>query len=244
VKTFSTCFSPALYPLFKEQDSIVVVVDILRATSAICTAIHHGVASMIPVAGVDEALAYKQQGYLVAAERNAIKLDGFDFGNSPYHFMEESLKGKHIVISTTNGTQAIAAAKNSGEILIGSFLHLDALAKWLHLQNKDIVVLCAGWKNKFNMEDSLFAGALFQELERKGGYDTHCDSTLAMAHLYDRAKHNLYEFLGRSSHRHRLQDLNLEKDIYYCLTANIFTTIPVYRNGSIVNLNSVLSEVK
>lgn len=244
MKTFSTCFSPALYPLFKEQDSIVVVVDILRATSAICTAIHHGVGSMIPVAGVDEALHYKQQGYLVAAERNAIKLEGFDFGNSPYHFMDEALAGKNIVISTTNGTQAIAAATDAGEIVIGSFLHLSALADWLHLQQKNIIVLCAGWKNKFNMEDSLFAGALFQELEQKGGFESHCDATIAMTHLYNQAKGNIYEFLEHSSHRHRLQNLNLEKDIRYCLTANLFNTIPVYRNGAIVNLKSALAELQ
>jgi 2-phosphosulfolactate phosphatase len=243
LKTFSTCFSPALYPLFKEQDSIVVVVDILRATSAICTAIHHGVGRLIPVAGVDEALDYKKQGFLVAAERNAIKLDGFDFGNSPYHFMDEALKGKSIVISTTNGTQAIAAASDAGEIVIGSFLHLSALADWLHLQQKNIIVLCAGWKNKFNMEDSLFAGALYLELEQKKGIVSHCDATIAMAHLYDKAKDNLYDFLEYSSHRHRLKNLNLEADIRYCLTANIFNTIPVYRNGAIVNQNAVIAEM-
>lgn len=146
MNTIQTCYSPALFPLFKEENAIVVVVDVLRATSAICTAIHHGVDKMIPVAGLDEARKYKAEGYLVAAERNAIKQEGFDFGNSPFHYIDEDLSGKTIVISTTNGTQAIEAAKDSSTILIGSFLNISAIANWILQQERNVIVLCAGWK--------------------------------------------------------------------------------------------------
>lgn len=215
----------------------MVVVDVLRATSAICTAIHHGVDKMIPVAGLEEARKYKAEGYLVAAERNAIKQEGFDFGNSPFHYIDEDLSGKTIVISTTNGTQAIEAAKDSSTILIGSFLNISAIANWILQQDRNVIVLCAGWKNKFNLEDSIFAGALSLKLIQSGKFNTVCDSTIAAGYLYERANNDLYGFLEYSSHRKRLKDLHLENDIKYCLTEDQMETIPVYMDGGLVNMS-------
>ncbi len=237
MNTIQTCYSPALFPLFKEENAIVVVVDVLRATSAICTAIHHGVDKMIPVAGLEEARKYKAEGYLVAAERNAIKQEGFDFGNSPFHYIDEDLSGKTIIISTTNGTQAIEAAKDSSTILIGSFLNISAIANWILQQDRNVIVLCAGWKNKFNLEDSIFAGALSLKLIQSGKFNTVCDSTIAAGYLYERANDDLYGFLEYSSHRKRLKDLHLENDIRYCLTEDQMETIPVYQDGGIVHLS-------
>lgn len=235
-RSISTCFSPALYPLFHEEGSIVVVVDVLRATSAICTAFAYGVERMIPVAGLDEAKRYKELGYLVAAERNAVRQDGFDFGNSPYHYMNEEVRGKTIVISTTNGTQAIEAAKGKADIVIGSFLNLKALSTWIEAQDKPVVILCAGWKNKFNMEDSLFAGALSRELLQTGKFSTLCDSTIAAGYLTDIAGDDYYQFLEKTSHRHRLKNLDLEEDIRYCLQKNQLKCIPFYKDGGLVDL--------
>lgn len=237
--TVQTCFSPALYPLFANKEAIIIVVDVLRATSAICTALHHGVERMIPVAGLDEARKYKDLGYLVAAERNAIKQEGFDFGNSPFHYMDEQVKGKTIVISTTNGTQAIEAAKDASVIAIGSFLNLSALAEWILPQERDVIILCAGWKNKFNLEDSLFAGALANKLIDSGNFSTMCDSTIAAGYLYERAADDLYGFLENSSHRKRLKNLHLEDDIRYCLSTDIMQTIPVYQDGGLVSSQKI-----
>lgn len=213
------------------------MVDVLRATSAICTAIHHGVDKMIPVAGLEEARKFKAEGYLVAAERNAIKQEGFDFGNSPFHYIDEDLSGKTIVISTTNGTQAIEAAKDSSTILIGSFLNISAISNWILQQERNVIVLCAGWKNKFNLEDSIFAGALSLKLIQTGKFNTVCDSTIAAGYLYERANNDLYGFLEYSSHRKRLKDLHLENDIKYCLTEDQMETIPVYMDGGLVNMS-------
>ncbi len=238
-RKIQTCYSPALYPLFHEDDTIVVVVDVLRATSAICTAFEHGVEKMIPVAGLDEAIKYKKAGYLVAAERNAIKQEGFDFGNSPYHYMTKEVQGKTIVISTTNGTQAIEAAKGKATIVIGSFLNLTAISNWLQNQKKDVLILCAGWKNKFNLEDSLFAGALANQLRTNDNFHTLCDSTIAAGYLYERAEKDLYGFLEVSSHRHRLKNLELESDIKYCLQKDILCCIPIYTNDGLVELKTL-----
>ena len=234
--SIQTCYSPALYPLFHEENSIVVAVDILRATSAICAAFENGVEKMIPVASITEAQKYKDQGYLVAAERNAVKLEGFDFGNSPQHYLNSDIQGKTIVISTTNGTQAIEAAKGKAEIIVGSFLNISEVASWLLEQRKNVIILCAGCKNKFNMEDSIFAGALSLMLLKDEEFYTLCDSTIAAGYLYNIAKDDMYGFLGKSSHRHRLKNLELEDDIRFCLQKDIYTCLPIYRNGSLINL--------
>ncbi len=230
------CFSPNVYPLFHKDDAIVVVIDILRATSAITTAFYNGVAKMIPVATIEEAQKYKDMGMIVAAERNGEVVEGFDLGNSPFGYMNSKVKGKTIAITTTNGTQAIEAAKNASKVLVGSFLNLDVIIDHLKNEKKDVLMLCAGWKNKFNLEDTLFAGAVADALISKYDFKTSCDSAIAAGQLYHLAKHDLYEFLSHSSHRNRLQKLNLERDIRYCLTPNQCPVIPVMEDGALVKL--------
>ena len=237
--SIQTCFSPATYPLFADSDSIVVVVDIFRATSAICTAIHYGVERMIPVASIEDAQRYKNLGFLVAAERNAVMLEGFDFGNSPFHYMTPDVQGKTIAISTTNGTQAIEAAKDAAVIAIGSFLNIQALANWIKPQGRNVIILCAGWKNKFNLEDTLFAGALAGLLLEDERFSTTCDSSIAAGYLYEKASSDLFGFLENSSHRNRLKNLNLEKDIRYCLSVNTLDIIPVVQDGGIVSVKNL-----
>jgi 2-phosphosulfolactate phosphatase len=230
------CFSPNVYPLFHKEEAIVVVIDVLRATSAITTAFYNGVARMIPVATIEEAQHYKEQGLIVAAERNGEIVEGFDLGNSPFGYMNGKVKGKTIAITTTNGTQAIEAAKKAKQVVIGSFLNLDVLIDYLKQQKRDVLLLCAGWKSKFNLEDTLFAGAVADALISKYDYQTGCDSAIAASQLYHLAKHDLYEFLGNSSHRNRLHKLNLERDIRYCLTPNQCPVIPVMEEGVLVKM--------
>src|SRR5437016_4411967 len=126
-KSVEVCFSPQLFDLFNHEDHIVVVIDVLRATSSICIAFQNGVDHIIPVSSVDESMALKSQGYLVAAERNGEKIEGFDLGNSPFSYMDEHIRGNKIALTTTNGTQAIYAARNAFKVVVGSFLNLDAL---------------------------------------------------------------------------------------------------------------------
>lgn len=221
------CFSPSSYHLFHKPGAIVVVIDVLRATSAINTAFFHGVSKMIPVATVEEAMAYKEKGYLVAAERNGEIVEGFDLGNSPFGYMSAKVKGKTIAITTTNGTMAIDVAKEAHKVLIGSFLNMDVLVEYLKKEAKDVLFLCAGWKNKFNLEDSLFAGAVAEKLIFNHSFHTACDSTIAAMELYKLAKLDLFTFLANSSHRNRLEKLDLERDINYCLTPNQCPVIPV-----------------
>lgn len=234
------CFSPASFPLFRDDEAIVVVIDVLRATSAICTAFEHGVEKMIPISTLEEAFEYKKQGFLVAAERDGSIVEGFSLGNSPFSYMDEALKGKTIVLTTTNGTKAINAAKNAYKVAIGSFLNLDALAEWLIEQERNVILLCAGWKDKFNMEDSLFAGALAEQLLITKKFTSDCDSARAAVHLWNFASEDLYPFLRNSSHRNRLGRLNLDKDIRYCLTPNQTRCIPILKEEALVKLEKDL----
>jgi len=225
-KSLEVCFTPALYPWFRNDGAIVVIVDILRATSAIITAFMHGVSRVIPVATLEEARAYKDKGYLVAAERDGIVRDFADFGNSPVNFRREVIEGRDIVYSTTNGTHTIMMAKDSYRVLIGGYLNIGAIADYICREGKDVVILCAGWKNKFNIEDTLFAGALSDMLLKTGKYSTICDSTYASKDLWELAKNDLMGYIEKAAQRHRLKKNKLDDILEYCHTFNITDNIP------------------
>lgn len=238
-KHIEVCFSPFLFSLHKEEYDIIVVIDVLRATSAICAAFDNGVTAVIPVATIEEAKAYQDKGYLVGAERLGQIVEGFDFGNSPYSYMTEEVRGKEVVLSTTNGTRAIDMAKDVDTVVIGSLLNLDALCKWLEKQDKHILCLCSGWQNKFNLEDTICAGAITEYLINTGKFKSDEDSSIAAKYLYLSAKDNYMGYLKSSSHRRRLKNLNLNEDIKYCLTPNQSTAIPVLRDGKLVNVADI-----
>ena len=234
-RDLETCFSPALYEPERHTGSIVVVIDILRATSAICTAFENGAASIIPVATVPEARAYKEKGYLVAAERDGYVLDFADFGNSPFNFTREKVAGKTIVYSTTNGTGIIKMAASAGYIIIGSFLNISALTGWISKQEKDVVLFCAGWKNRFNLEDTICAGSMAERLMNSSLYSTICDSTLAALDLWSLARSDLAGYIEKAAQRTRLRDKRLDDCIEFCLTSDFTKKIPVIKNGILVD---------
>jgi 2-phosphosulfolactate phosphatase len=234
-KRLETCFSPALFFPEENHESIVVVIDIFRASSAICTAFANGAAEIIPVAEVAEAREYKSKGYLVAAERDGFVLDFADFGNSPFNFSEDKVKGKSIVYSTTNGTRIINLASASYLTVIGSFLNEGALTDWLSKQGRDVLLFCAGWKNRFNIEDTICAGAIAEKLMQSGGFSTICDSTLAAMDLWSLAKKDLNDYIGKAAQRSRLRDKGLDDCIAFCLTTDYTKKIPVMKNGILVS---------
>ena len=233
-KHVEVCFTPAEYEQYKDEFEIVVVIDVLRATSAICAAFHNGIKAIIPVATVEEAMAYKQKGYLAGAERKGQIVEGFDFGNSPFSYINEDFKGKEVVLSTTNGTKALHIARDAETVVVGSFLNLEALSQWLAKQNKNVLCLCSGWQDKFNLEDTICAGAISDYLLNTGQFTSDEDSSIAAKYLYLSAKDNYFGYLKSSSHRRRLKNLNLNEDIKYCLTPNQTNVIPILKDGKLV----------
>lgn len=228
MKTIDVCLSPELMHLYPVQDRTVVVVDILRATSCMVTAFAHGVESITPFANVDICRSMKGRGFITSGERDGKKVDGFDKGNSPFEYMGPDIAGRKIAFTTTNGTQAIEKAKGASRIIIGSFLNLSTVAKYLLFGDNNILVVCAGWKGKVNLEDTLFAGALVEKL--KDYIDPDCDAPLMAQRLYNEAKGDMSEYLKDSSHVRRLARLNIHKDISFCLTPDQYSVLPVLKN--------------
>jgi len=230
------CLTPAVYDTFRNDDAIVVVVDILRATSAICTAFMHGARRIIPVATLEEAQDYKNKGYLVAAERDGIVRDFADFGNSPYNFTPDRIKDKEIVYSTTNGTNTIMMAGHSYRVLIGAYLNHQAITDYIVREKHDLLILCAGWKQKFNLEDTLFAGALAEEVLKSNHFYTMCDSTFASIDLWNMANSNMMEYLEKVAQRHRLKKNGLDDVLEYCHSFNLTDKIPVLEDFYLTQL--------
>ncbi|MDK2843107.1 MAG: 2-phosphosulfolactate phosphatase [Anaerophaga sp.] len=228
------CFSPALYELFHHSDAVVVVVDILRATSAICTAFMNGARHIIPVGSLEEAREWKTKGHLVAAERDGLILDFADFGNSPFNFTSDRVQQHDIVYSTTNGTSAIHKAAKAHAVAIGSYLNLSALSQWLLMKGRDVVILCAAWKNKFSLEDSLFAGALSKKLLDSGEFSTICDSVHASLDLWESAQPDVYRYVLKAAQKQRLAKNGLDDVIGFCHTPDQTNIVPVLKGNLLV----------
>ena len=228
------CLTPALLPLYKLEHSIVVVIDIFRATSSICYGIENGANAIIPVSQVEECAAYHGTDHLLAAERDGEVVEGFDFGNSPFAYTAAKVAGKTVVLTTTNGTHAIHLSRSAKRIVIGSFLNLSSLAQWLREEHENILLVCAGWKNNFNLEDTVFAGAVVNQLKN----DTYTldDAAIAAEDLYLFAKDDLAGFLSKSSHSERLKKLGIEEDIAFCLRVDETNAIPVLDGDRLVKL--------
>ncbi len=233
-RLIDVCLSPDLMHLYPVADQTVVVVDILRATSCMTTAIAHGIKGIIPFAALQECAACKTQGHLTAGERDGKKVDGFDLGNSPFEYMDPALRGKTVAFTTTNGTQAIAKSAGAHEIVIGSFLNTAAVVDYLRQVPTNVLVVCSGWKGKVNLEDTVFAGALVQHLQER--FDAACDAPLIAGRLYNEARHDLRAYLKDSSHIKRLQRLNIQKDIDFCLQEDRYDVVPVIRENRITRL--------
>ena len=236
-KSIEVILSPALYP-FKQttRGFITVIIDVLRATTSMVTAFANGVEKIIPVSELDEAKKYKTLGYLVAAERDGKYLDFADFGNSPFDYMNENVQGKTIVYSTTNGSHAIGLASDADETVIAAFNNISAVAKWIIQQEKSVVILCAGWKNTVNLEDTVCAGLLSRKLIVAGIFFTTDDSTNAAIDLYSNAENDLRGYLEKAAHRERLRLLGADDSLDYCLTADSEVVVPGMKGAFLVDL--------
>ena len=234
MKQIDVCLSPELIHLYDLSGKIVVVVDILRATSCMTTGIASGVASIRPVATLEECSDLKQEGYFTAAERGGQKVATFDISNSPFSYMEARFKGEKIAVTTTNGTLSITKSKSADQVIIGSFLNLSAVARHLEEEDKDVIILCAGWQGRVNLEDTLFAGALVEKIAP--AYKIECDAALASEVLYKQAKSDLESFLSVSSHVQRLKSFHIQKDISFCLTIDEYDVIPVLKDDELIKL--------
>jgi 2-phosphosulfolactate phosphatase len=238
MKQIDVCLTPELLHLHAIENTIVVVVDVFRATSCMVTAFAHGVQSIIPVATIEECQTWQAKGYLAAAERNGSTPAGFELDNSPFSYMTDRVAGATIVVTTTNGTLALTRSRGAVKVLVGAFLNLGALARYLRDQQYDVLVLCAGWKGKPNLEDTLFAGALVDQLQDE--FLIAEDAALMACRQYGVARKDLLGYVANSSHVKRLQRLGIHKDIAYCLQHDLYDVLPVLRGNALVKLQNGL----
>ncbi len=237
MKTIEVCFTPDLYDSrHTEGHHVAIVIDVLRATTAMCAAIYHGVKGIIPVADIQDLKRLKENGYIIASEREGIKVDFADFGNSPFTFIENDLKGRVIAYSTTNGTVAIEKiAEHNAPIYIGAYTNISKLCETIINLNQSVVIVCSGWKGKFSLEDAVIAGAYCERFLESENYTQACDSSTAALHLWNLAKPNLLKYIDKCIHRHRLQKLGLDDVLEYCFTADKTPVAPIYFDGIIQN---------
>ena len=230
------CLSPALIHLCG-NDRIMVVIDVLRATTSFCTAFDYGVSAIVPIQSIELAKKLKGEGKLIAAERDGLKPDFADFSNSPFDYMNDSVRDKTIYYTTTNGTYAIQKASEKGTVAIGSFLNIPALTDWLSQQNKDITFVCSGWKKNFCIEDTLCAGAFIEQLCINHNFKIEGDAA-EMAHmLWINAKGNLSEAVKKAAHFIRLQKLGLAGVLDYALKIGESNSVPVLRNDRLIDVS-------
>jgi 2-phosphosulfolactate phosphatase len=232
----SVCLSPILTKLHDYKGKIGVVVDILRATTTIVTAFEFGVKSILPVESVEQCRDFQQKGYIGAAERGGKKVEGFELGNSPFDYFNPCYAGKRIVFTTTNGTRTISTIKAADRILFGAFVNLKAVAEYLMNINKDVIITCAGWEGEVNLEDTLFSGALIEELA--SSHTKEGDAAVLAHRLYIQNGENIPKFLEESSHIHRLKNMELQKDIDFCLELNKYEIVPELVDGEIISFEN------
>ena len=234
---FDICFSPELLHLYSLPGKVVVVVDILRASSTIVTALGEGVTHVFPVASLAECAAYgREHGCLTAAGRDGLPAAGFDLGNSPFGFLDAArpVRGRALSISTTNGTAALRRSLAAEAVVVGAFLNLAAVAAFIRRQERDVLVVCAGWKGQFCLEDTVFGGALAERLA--DAYDVRgSDAALAALHLWQQGQGNLSAYLLQSAHVRRLNSLEASQDFDFCLRIDAYTDVlPVWAGDRLV----------
>jgi 2-phosphosulfolactate phosphatase len=232
-----TVLSPALLHLYDVNNTLVVVIDVLRATSTIATALYNGAKEVIPVDSVQRCIQLgKELACVTAGERDGQIAPGLQYGNSSFEYPREFIEGKTLVLTTTNGTRLLhmALSKGATEIVTGSFLNLSAVCEHLKEVNKNVILACAGWKDRVNMEDTMFAGAVVSMVEEY--FSINCDSSRIAETLYKKGRTDMYEFMKKNdaSHYHRLTNFGLERDIRHCLTADLANVLPEYVNGKLL----------
>ena len=232
-----TALSPALLNLYDVSTSIVVIIDVLRATSTIATALYNGAKDIIPVDSVAECIRLgKQIEGITAGERDGLIAEGLAHGNSPFEYPAEFIGGKTLVLTTTNGTKLLHMALDKGakEVITGTFPNISAVCDYLVAMNMPVILGCAAWKDRINIEDTLFAGAVISRI--KDNFHINCDSSQLAETMYQDAKEDLFEFMKNknASHYNRLSRLGLEKDIRYCLTDDVANVLCLYKEGKLI----------
>lgn len=216
--------APELLNAYQQKESVAVVIDVLRASATIVTALHNGANAIFPLETIEEAEQFAQQGKIVGAERNVERCSFARYGNDPFEYTPETVKGEEIYFTTTNGTRTIKACMQAGyETVIGTFINLSAVAEYC--QNRDVLAVCAGWQGKPSKEDALFAAALCDKLVDT--HDIQTDISEMITELWRIHTHELLDYVRDSNHFPRIVKAGKDNSYEYCMTEDVTDRVPV-----------------
>ena len=229
-----TCSSPLALSLYQPEESIVVVIDVFRATSTICAALANGAKAVLPISDVETCIKMTgQPGLVTGGERKGMVIDGLQFGNSPLDYTAETIRDRTLVLTTTNGVKLLNQVEQVGEVITGAFLNLSAVCNYLLQQDKDVYLVCAGWFDKENMEDLLFCGAVVEQIGSHFNLDDSSMIALALkrqANTYP----SIFEFLKSATHFQRLLSFGVERDLVYCCQVDKCAVVPLFTQPYLV----------
>ena len=230
MKSVDVCLTHQDFDNYDHKGKIVVVIDVLRATSTINTLLFLGADHVKPVGSLEECKVLKDNDYIIMAERMGKKVEGFDYGNSPTKFKEENIKGKKIAIATSNGSKAIIKSEGSKRTILCSFLNIESVINLIKKYESDVLLLCSGWLGKTNLEDTLCAGGIIAGLDN---FEIESDTALMAKALHDNTD-NILETMKLSSHAKRLSGYDNKVDIEFCSRANTQPIVPILNGNQIV----------
>ena len=236
-RKLTTILSPLLVDCYDLSNSIAVVIDVFRATTTIITALHNNALRVIPVDTIEKTISIgNTTNGITAGEREGKIIPGLKFGNSSVEFTKEVVENKTLVMTTTNGTKLISklTEKANIEIIAGAFINLSAVCDYLLNQDKSVFLICAGWKGMVNLEDSVFAGAIVDKIEKK--FITTCDSSLIAKELYHKHKKDIPRLLSQATQWNKLSSYgeSFQNDLRYASQIDIIHIVPIYINGELI----------
>lgn len=230
MRSVDVCLTHQDFDNYDHKGKIVVVIDVLRATSTINTLLFLGANHVKPVGSLEECKVLKEDDYIIMAERMGKKVEGFDYGNSPTKLKEENIKGKKIAIATSNGSKAIIKSEGSKRTILCSFLNIESVVNLIKKSESDVILLCSGWLGKTNLEDTLCAGGIVSGLDN---FEIESDTALMAKALHNNTD-DILETMKLSSHAKRLSGYDNKVDIEFCSMVNTQPIVPILNGNQIV----------
>ncbi|MGQ0646728.1 MAG: 2-phosphosulfolactate phosphatase [Gemmatimonadaceae bacterium] len=238
-------FGPAAIPPAEWHGRVVVVIDVLRASTTIATALANGAKTIIPFESGEEAVtrskSFERGEVLLAGERRMATIPGFELGNSPREFTGEAVDGKTILFTTSNGTAALVAVQGARDVLVGSFVNFSVVSAMLRAAARDdvdLVLLCAGSDRQFALEDAVCAGRFVRSLSRRLATATLNDAARAALMLERKYASDLLALLGTAAHGKALAEAGFAEDLAFCANLDSQPVVPVYAERQITRLGS------
>jgi 2-phosphosulfolactate phosphatase len=216
------------------EDKTVVVIDVLRSSTSICASLLAGARAVIPTAGLGADSA------VLAGERNGVRIENFQYGNSPAEFSPETVGGKNVILCTTNGTSVFGLVVRAGLVLSGALVNVSSVAEALALQKKDTVIVCSGREGGFSIEDTLCGGMIIDALRQKHGCDLILNDAGSLARLLYRDREtSLKEAIAQGEHGRFLTSLGMSADVDLCSRIDIMPVLPVLKDGRLIKADTV-----